>query len=96
MLISLRQFLERNKDDSSAMMWRNSVTMLISLPVTVSTTGMALSTVSGLPSVVHSMMPDFNSIDLGIPSFLNVSTLQHSTQHSEACISYPCCGAYLN
>ena len=81
MLRSWRQFLERNMDDSSAMTWRNSVTVMISLPITVTTTGMAPSTVSGCgyPSTVLSLIPYFNSIDLGILSFLSVSSPPHST-----------------
>ena len=68
-------------DDSSAKMWRNSVTVMNSLPITVSTTGMAPSTVSGFPSAVLSVIPYFNSIDLGILSSRSVSnprTAQYS------------------
>ena len=60
-------------------MLRNSVTVLISLSVIVTTTGMTPGTVSGFPSAVLSVIPDFNSIDLGILIFMNVP---HTAQYS--------------
>jgi hypothetical protein len=50
MFNSFKQVLLMNKEESSDTMWGNLTMVLDSLPVTVSTTGIAPSTLSGLLS----------------------------------------------